>query len=325
MRGDFSLSIQRRYSTTIRAAMIRMTWTLLLLMLLAYVFTKGPIFAPLQPATRWRLTRVPVTFQGAANKAVNNSVISVAVIVRTHPGQVTSLPITLGSLSLACRAVQGKVSLQVVLMNTDSQHWQELTYMHQAIQTSVQWLKDCPRSSMEVMQFTETPWEGAYGYDYTQHALEHLLYGCRLVGNRCTPPDAASQRMSRQPDYLMFTNGDNLFNVATFKAVVPHMEKQIDVIAFHFVSHHGRDNVKNVVIQTVFKTEFIDLSSAFYRAARLVAVGNRVANFVPHGKTTSQMFVRDGLFAEGIVNATVNGANTSTIIVPQVLLFHQRK
>lgn len=250
---------------------------------------------------------------------------AVAVILRTHPAHEDSLPVTLGSLSLACAAVQGKVVLRVVLMNTDSRRWQELAFMHQAIQTSAQWLKNCPRSSMEVMQFPETPWEGAYGYDYTQYALEQLLYGCRFVNNRCTPPDVTSpQRMSGPPDYLMFTNGDNLFNVDTFDAVLPHMETQVDVIAFHFVSHYRKKTGRNRLMKTAFKTSHIDLSSAFYRAARLVAVGNRVANFVPQGKNTTGMFRRDGFFAESIVNATVRGCYTSTTIVPEVLLFHQR-
>lgn len=237
----------------------------------------------------------------------------------------------LGTLGLACQNAGGRAALHIMLTNTDPKRYKDLEFMYKAVHAGASHLKDCPCSSIEVVQFRDAPWENVFGYDYTQYVLEGLLYGCRLAADgSCLPANVSTSSLggnstqgSMQKQlplaYLLFTNGDNLFNVGLLKSCLPHMEHQVDVVAFSFTSHHLRDKVPNRAVGTAFQLGYIDLSSAFNRRERLLAVGKEVANSVPQGR----MFERDFFFADGIIKSTANGT-TSKVTMPQVLLFHQR-
>jgi hypothetical protein len=221
---------------------------------------------------------------------------SVNVVVRTHPGKAAHLPLMLGSLLLAALRAEN-VSLHVLVMNTDSELYEDTSYMRAALREQGQLLRACRCATFEIVKFPEAPWDGFYGYDYTQYALERLL-------------DDSSARA----DYYLFTNGDNLFSDALFLCVLPYFEKAADLVAFSFVSHHSQRRA----IPVEYRVGHIDLSSVFFRSSML-RQHRAAANFVPLGRNTTGLWEADWYFMERLIKQ--DGVRAE--IVPAVLLFHQ--
>lgn len=162
-------------------------------------------------------------------------------------------------------------------------------------------LVTCQCASAEIRTFSDPPWRGAYGYDYTQMALDDVLH------------------TDGPEDYILFTNGDNTFNVGFLDGMLEHMDAKVDLAAFHFVSHHKRDGVKYKQIAVRFEVNSIDLSSLIFRKQALKeARVAGAANFIPQGKQSKPFASRDGLFVAGMASR-----NVTKVISPGVFLFHQ--
>lgn len=76
---------------------------------------------------------------------------------------------------------------------------------------------------------------------FTQHDVAHLTKGVNDFGYMLTDIAAAqllSPPYQSQCEYLMFTNGDNLYNRRWIEASMPGMKEGYDVITWPFVSHH---------------------------------------------------------------------------------------
>lgn len=220
-----------------------------------------------------------------------------AVVVRTYPDHLHALPVMMGSLFVASKRA-GNVALRLVLVNTDPKSWQDNTFMGNVLQQT-QWpLSSCPNSSVEVKTFPEQPWPDAYGYDYTQYALDYILQG------------------DESHDYFLFTNGDNLFNADFLKATLPFMDEGNDIIAYDFVSHHQ----SNTLIKVRFQFTFIDLASALFSHKAIAAARkDGRGTFTPERELTKDMFFRDWRFVEELISRP----GVTTAIAPGVLLFHQ--
>ena len=221
---------------------------------------------------------------------------SVNVVVRTHPGKASHLLLMLGSLLLAAARAEN-VSLHVLVMNTDSELYSDTSYIRDALQEQSRILQACRCATLEIVKFPEAPWDGFYGYDYTQHALERLL-------------DDSSARA----DYYLFTNGDNLFSDVLFLNVLPYFEKAADLVAYSFVSHH----FEHAIIPVEYKVAHIDLSAVFFRSSML-RQHRAAANFVPLGHNTTGLWEADWYFIERLIKQ--DGVRAE--VAPGVLLFHQ--
>lgn len=225
---------------------------------------------------------------------------TILVIVRTFFGHSRSLPTLLSNLLLSCSRT-GHISLRLVLFNTDQESWRETSFMVDALNQVKELLVDCQCASAEIRTFSTPPWKEAYGYDYTQMVLDDSLNG------------------NGPEDYILFTNGDNTFNVGLFHGMLQHMDAGTDLAAFQFVSHYVLSGVQYKQMNVTFEPGRIDLSALFFRKQALKeARAAGAANFIPQGKQSWPFSMRDWYFVESMVKR-----NATKVVSPGVFLFHQ--
>jgi hypothetical protein len=236
------------------------------------------------------------------NALSDSSGSDICCVMRTYKAQARQLPLAVESLYVA--ADHGNVSIRIFVMNTDPQDFEDVAFIKDTIaHASVV----APRSSRaEILTFPSAPWKGFYGYDYTQYAMEHILEN--LNEKACK--------------YILFTNGDNLFGVNLFLLAFPSMQKQVDIVAWRFVSRYLRlDNggekkkFTHQAVNTKFELYHIDLSSAIFKAKTLQMFK---PSFIPDGNQTKQTTLRDWKFIEQLLER-----NVSHTILPHVLFLHQ--
>ena len=156
-----------------------------------------------------------------------------------------------------------------------------------------------------------------YGYGMTDRALSHLYEQYTEYSSLC--------------QYLMVTNGDNLYSRNFGKKIVQHMKAKMDIIAWGFVSHHFKphqqetiDEKKNVVpkiaddgtqkcIPVQLQSEMIDLGAAAYRFGFLYQ--HRLLFAQPGSPYAS---ASDGTFVEKLAKLT-----NASVLLRQTLLMHQ--
>jgi hypothetical protein len=174
-----------------------------------------------------------------------------------------------------------------------------------------------------------------YGYEETDALLAYLLRRRKDEGAlRC--------------DWLLFTNGDNMFNSAWLDAVAAIALKEpkrgpglgkllspVQIIAWNFVTHHKRATKRGLQPQQVINVDlnkrgFVDLSSFMFRSS--LAATTR-ATFLPGAPYTQDLFARDFFFSQLLIGGmrkkqnvsglTLNSAESGIAYIPQCLLFHQ--
>jgi hypothetical protein len=179
-----------------------------------------------------------------------------------------------------------------------------------------------------------------YGYEETDALLAYLL----------------QRRKDERPentlhcDWLVFTNGDNMFNSAWFDSVAAFALKQpkkdagfggklplpVQIIAWNFVTHHKRSTKRGlqphqVISVDLNKRGFVDLSSFMFRASLAAAAR---ATFLPGAPYTQDIFARDYFFAQQLIDgmrkvqnldgfASFEGRDSGIAYIQQCLLFHQ--
>jgi hypothetical protein len=103
------------------------------------------------------------------------------------------------------------------------------------------------------------------------------------------------------------------------------MKERYDMIGFHFVSHHPREQktedgairrVRNTCINARFERKWIDLGATLFR---FPLFEDQHIKFLPQGQTTLDAFARDWHVIDQI--GKLDGVKKR--IVPEVLLFHQ--
>lgn len=174
------------------------------------------------------------------------------------------------------------------------------------------WLKQCPCSTIEILHLPKKqPLATAFGYDYTQYATDFFLSECEHGSNNI----GADRSCTR--DYVLFTNGDNLFNVATFHTLLPYIRNGTNVIGFSFVSHYSRGGYTNGCVNSKLKLFNADLSSVIYSYDTVRQAAVRGVNFVPW--KNEDWAPADGIWLEAVIAAS----NASTVTLKNVLSFHQ--
>ena len=139
-----------------------------------------------------------------------------------------------------------------------------------------------------------------YGYDYTDLMLSTVL--------------------SKQScDFLMFTNGDNLYNNVWFDTVAPVLlsNQTLNIVAWDFISHHNRNGTRQQPIQVAIERQRVDLGSMIIRTKLF---SDHQIRFLPKSIFTGELFARDWF----VIDKLNKSIPPSTVqLIHRVLLFHQ--
>jgi hypothetical protein len=151
-----------------------------------------------------------------------------------------------------------------------------------------------------------------YGYDSTDILLSYIL---NLYQNSIS--NHLMQKSTSQCDWILFTNGDNMYNAAWLKTIAQYINKpEYSIIAWDFISHHLRDGESEQLIKVEFKRKFIDLGSIIIRAK--VYIKSETV-FLPDAFYTTEIFARDYFAIESNLQQT----NNETVLIHKCLMFHQ--
>jgi len=124
-------------------------------------------------------------------------------------------------------------------------------------------------------------------------------------------------------EYVLFTNGDNLYAHDFFRAILPFMQEKYDMLAVEFVSHYclvqgqiHRNGQCDAQVFTQFRTAWIDLGAAVVRVGHIRRRGvTFIRDEERHGGVNLR--VADGRYFETLARAA------KTKIVRRTLFFHQ--
>eukprot|EP00981_Chlorochromonas_danica_P008081 scaffold1962_cov180-Ochromonas_danica.AAC.16 len=181
-----------------------------------------------------------------------------------------------------------------------------------------------------------------YGYDSTDRLLRFMLMRRQLHEMMRGPEDREpvthttggrtrkrrllrrSMNLASHPspcEWIMFTNGDNMYNAAWFDKVAPGMvNDQIDMIGWDFITHHlrgDRNKSPNVPITMDLRRGHVDLASVMVRADLYRKTGTL---FLPDAMLTKDLYARDFLTIQQL---SKHIRRRSVFIIHQCLLFHQ--
>ena len=144
-----------------------------------------------------------------------------------------------------------------------------------------------------------------YAYDATDEALDAIV---------------AAQA---QCEYLLVTNGDNLYSAYLMDAITPLMDKRAPLIAWDFVSHHLRDDAANTHISVAIHEKFIDLGSF---AARFEFYNKYNLRFVANAReftgSCAGFFAADYCMAERVSRLAAR-LKARVALLHSILMFHQ--
>eukprot|EP01038_Epipyxis_sp_PR26KG_P008893 gene8893-11996_t len=152
-----------------------------------------------------------------------------------------------------------------------------------------------------------------YGYDSTEFLMSQMLheYQTSMVSRHHVYKQSVC-------DWILVTNGDNMYNNAWFDAITPYLgRRDLDILGWDFVSHHPRDGVTNTVISIELKRRYVDLGSVLIRSNLFL---KSKAEFLPESLFTPDLFARDFLLLERMMNVT---NENRTMLIHKCLLFHQ--
>ena len=144
-----------------------------------------------------------------------------------------------------------------------------------------------------------------YAYDATDDALD------------------AISKADTGCEYMLVTNGDNLYSAYLLDAIAPLMAQHVPLIAWDFVSHHLRNNTANTYISVAIREKFIDLGSYatrfdFYQKYRLRFVEN--ARVFPG--SCASFFAADYCMAERVAKLA-RRLKSQVALKHSILMFHQ--
>jgi len=145
-----------------------------------------------------------------------------------------------------------------------------------------------------------------YAYDATDEALDVMS---RHAGAGC--------------DYLLVTNGDNLYSAYLLDAIAPLMARRAPLIAWDFVSHHLRNNTANTHISVNVREKFIDLGSYATRFDFYSKYGLRfLENAREFSGSCAGYFAADYCMAERVARLAAR-LKTRVVLMHSILMFHQ--
>ena len=150
-----------------------------------------------------------------------------------------------------------------------------------------------------------------FGYVLTDLVMEHIL-------------------KVRDCEFMLVTNGDNLYGSDFFRAVVPPIQQGHNLVAVHFVTHHPRDGSRShtcgpyragtdMEIETGFEIGCVDLGAAVFATNIVERLNIRFALNALRQNPQAGLYAADGItFME-----MVKDINTRATVVHRVLMLHQ--
>jgi len=148
-----------------------------------------------------------------------------------------------------------------------------------------------------------------YGYDSTDDLVEYMLEQPECLNG-----------------WLLFTNGDNIYNSAWFDTISSHASNPaVEMIAWDFVTHHLRPNgrpphmqqLREQTITVATKRGFIDLGSMMLRAK---VYQRKRLFYLPDSIFTKEVYARDFFTVEA---ATSDMKPSAIRLIHRCLMFHQ--
>lgn len=145
-----------------------------------------------------------------------------------------------------------------------------------------------------------------YGYDATDMLLEFMT---------------KSEFASKSPcDWIMFTNGDNVYNSAWLDTISPMIlnpKADYNAIAWDFVTHHARSGEKQQLIKVVMKRKFVDLGSIMIKAELFSKFDLK---YLPESVFTTDVIARDFHIVDKLIGLI---PPQSVRLIHRCLMFHQ--
>ena len=232
---------------------------------------------------------------------------ALCVLIRVHSGHISYLPV----LALALNHT-GFDNIHLYVINIDkNRNNKSLVHIIQIIDTIIL------RTNYITLLDVGMPKENDFGFTMTDRALTFLYKQYEHSPSLC--------------QYVIMTNGDNLYSKDLGMNVLPYMNAKKDIIAWNFVSRYYRpgdtkvgrgkekispeivDNGTHKCIEAALRKDYADLGTAAYRVAFLKQ--HRLHIHYPNGTYDGWS---DGAFAERAASLT-----DTSIILRQTLFVHQ--
>ncbi|KAI2502334.1 hypothetical protein MHU86_12138 [Fragilaria crotonensis] len=242
----------------------------------------------------------------------HNNTAGVCVAVRTYYNHGTALTSLLLSLREAASKVEpGRMSLFVFIVDTEGQKQNEVDnfvsdsiYVARMVHAHEQ-RKHGEQSSHDVFfeqtlkEFNHTCMTD-YGYQATQEIIDVLV-----DNDNC--------------DWIVTTNGDNLFGPRFFERTGVFDEESVSIVGVDFATHHLRNARDGQVrmyqhVPVAMSLGYVDLSSVLVRRKALAECPN--AKYFPSCEEVK--FHQDWV----VLEILLEGCNATYRLVPEILLFH---
>lgn len=110
-----------------------------------------------------------------------------------------------------------------------------------------------------------------YGYDSTDLLLPKMIEEYRTsidkddknYENSHSNTSANSAATNTNCEWILLTNGDNMYNSALLDTIAPHLlNKEVEIIAWDFITHHLRKDIPNTPTTVAWKRKYIDLGKS---------------------------------------------------------------
>ena len=206
---------------------------------------------------------------------------TVCVGVRAFRRHINSLETTVMSL-LHQEEKNSRVQFKVLLMSTDARDLNpdKRDAGAMAFRATLEQVRDDVNywsgySAVDIYEGSVTmPLPFFFAYDITESVRQHLLNH-----GSC--------------DYIMFTNGDNVYSDKLVGTVLPEMRRKTDIIGFDFRTHHRDGDI----VRICPRRGELDVGAVMYRADALRRAGT---SFLPEAIQTRSLFARDYFFHSGV-------------------------
>lgn len=282
-------------------------------------------------ALSMRLLRV-ITYE--RTPATGKRVTNICLVIRTYPKQASSLQTLMYNLvdSAAAANSNGKnVQVNAIIADSDEETYRDsksfITNLMDKMK--LQPNKDISFVVPDLSKFDMLKYKGEqnrtdYGYVLTQHLMDNY------VNPKYRPYLRNQPHLLQQPyscDWVMVTNGDNLFTRSIFERLDVYIrQNKYNIIAYDFVSGHkrgsrDRTNRINQHLVTGLKQSFIDLSAYIFRTAAYEECD--LATYFPTEEVLKNQkwgfHQQDFFFVDALNRCFTNRA----MIIPEVYLIHQ--
>ncbi len=296
-----------------------------------------------------------------AAEKLPHDIHSLCVGIRTSHGQSEWLPVLIRSLIVQHQksSYRTKLALQLFIVDTEA----NTDYTQFIIDLTDKFNEQYQFPYVQVMVGVQTAVDNqnsnkVYGYDDTDRLLYLMLSMKQCVRNSAVAYDQTANMngtayrnnnafLIPSCEWLMFTNGDNMYNSAWFDTIAPLaisqkresvlktttdeskqsknktellVTNEFDIIGWDFITHHprgARNDTPNQPIQIAFERGFLDLGSVIVRSSLFTYTNTR---FLQEAALTKDLFARDYFTVKRLLPLT---KQEKIKLIHQYLLLHQ--